>query len=97
MPKLQEHKQTYREGTIRDITDAPRKALKEVEIEDSNAKGLLNDAYLKNTLSYIAIAGADTTTDYLIWSLLYLAAFPEVQAKIHLQELEEVLGRDSKP
>ena len=96
MPKLQEHKQTYREGTIRDITDALIKALNDAEKEDSKAKGILNDAYLKNTLADLVIAGADTTTDYLTWSLLYLAAFPEVQAKIH-QELDDVIGRDRQP
>lgn len=96
LPKLQEHKQTYREGTIRDITDALIKALKDAEMEDSKAKGLLDETCLRNTLADLVIAGADTTTDYLTWSLLYLAAFPEVQAKIR-QQLDDVIGRDRQP
>ena len=96
MPKLREHKQTYIEGTIRDITDALIKALNDAEMEDSKAKGLLSDVYLKNTVAELVTAGAETTTVCLTWSLLYLAVFPEVQAKIQ-EQLDDVIGRDRQP
>ena len=94
--KFQERMKTYKEGTIRDITDALIKALNDAETEDSKMKGILNGTYLRNTLIDLTAAGSDTTASYLTWSFLYLAAFPEVQAKIH-RELDDVIGRDRQP
>ena len=90
---FQERKQTYQDGIIRDITDAHIKALHDVNKEDSNTKGMLSDQCLKNSVIDLLGAGMDTTATFLTWSFLYLAAFPEVQAKLH-QELDDVIGRD---
>ena len=91
--KFQERKDTYKEGTIRDLTDALIKSLNDAEMEDTKAKGLLNEQCLKNTLADVVIAGSETSASFLMWSLLYLAAFPEVQSKIH-QQLDDVIGND---
>ena len=95
-PFVQKHKQTYEEGVIRDITDALFKAKYQAEREDSKVRGMLNETLIMETLSDLAIAGSDTTTEFLTWSLLYLASFPDVQAKIH-QQLDDVIGRDRLP
>ena len=94
--KFRERKQTYKEGTIRDITDALLKAHNDAELEDSKNKGLLDEDYLINTIVDLATAGTDTSASFLIWSFLYMAVFPEVQAKVH-QEIENVIGRETKP
>ena len=94
--KFEERKKTYKEGTIRDITDAFIKALSDAEIEDSKTKGILDDTYLKNTLIDLTAAGSDTVASFLTWAFLYLVAFPEVQAKVH-QEIDNVLGRNRLP
>ena len=91
--KFQERKETYREETIRDLTDALIKSLNDAEMEDAKAKGLLNEQCLKNALADVLVAGSDTGASFLTWSFLYLAAFPEVQAKVH-QELDNVIGQD---
>ena len=70
-----------REGTIRDITDALLKAHNDAELEDSKNKGILDEDYLINTIVDLATAGTDTSASFLIWSFLYMAVFPEVQAK----------------
>ena len=93
--KLQERKETYKEGVIRDITDALIKALHDVHKEDSKTKGILNEQCLKNAIGDLFVAGSDTTAVFLTWSFLYLAAFPEVQARIQ-QELDDVIGPDCK-
>ena len=80
---------------FRDITDARIKALHNVNKEDSNTKGMLSDQCLKNAIIYLLGASMDTTSSFLTWSFLYLAAFPEVQVKIH-QHLDDVIGRDCK-
>lgn len=65
-------------------------------MEDSKAKGLLSDDYLKSALVDLVIAGSDSTIGNLTWSLLYLAPFPEVQAKIR-EQLDDVIGHDRPP
>ena len=62
--KFQERKQTYKDGTIRNITDALIKALKDAENEDSKAKGVLTEQCLKNSLTDLVIAGADSTSEF---------------------------------
>ena len=94
--KFEERRKSYKEGTIRDITDALIKALNDVETEDSKTKGILDDTYLKNTLVDLTTAGGDTVMSFLTWSFLYLAVFPEVQAKVH-KEIDDVIGRDHSP
>lgn len=94
--KFRERKQTYKEGTIRDITDALLKAHNDAELEESKNKGILDEDYLINTIVDLATAGTDTSASFLIWSFLYMAVFPEVQAKVH-QEIENVIGRETKP
>ena len=94
--KFQERKQTYQEGTIRDVTDALIKALNDAELEDCKVKGILDEGYLRNTLIDLTTAGSDTSASFLRWSFLYMAAFPQVQANIHRQ-LDDVIGRDRQP
>lgn len=72
------------------------KAHNVAELEDSKNKGLLDEDYLINTIVDLATAGTDTSASFLIWSFLYMAVFPEVQAKVH-QEIENVIGRETKP
>ena len=91
VPQFQEHMKTYQEGSIRDITDALIKALKDAESEDSKVKELLNENHLIMTLWDLFSAGTDTTSSCLTWILLYLATFPEVQRKVQ-QELKDGIG-----
>ncbi|XP_022808519.1 steroid 17-alpha-hydroxylase/17,20 lyase-like [Stylophora pistillata] len=84
---------TYEEGTIRDITDALIRAKQEAEMEDSSVRGMLDVKLIMETLADLTVAGTDTTTKFLTWSLLYLASFPDVQVKIH-QQLDNFIGFD---
>ncbi|PFX13863.1 Steroid 17-alpha-hydroxylase/17,20 lyase [Stylophora pistillata] len=95
-PFFQEHKHTYKEGVIRDITDALITAKHQAEMEDSRVRGMLNENLIMETLGDLAVAGTDTTTEFLTWSLLYLASYPDIQTKIH-QQLDDVIGRDRLP
>ena len=42
------------------------------------------------------IAGSETTSTLLNWTVLYLAKYPDIQAKMR-QELDEVVGRSRMP
>lgn len=89
--KIDEHKQSYRNGVTRDLTDALLKCM-----EDENQNGLLTQDHLHMAVSDVFLAGFETTTTALRWILLYLVLYPEVQAKIHL-ELDDVVGSDQAP
>lgn len=62
-------------------------------MEDSSVRGMLDGKLIMETLADLTVAGTDTATKFLTWSLLYLASFPDVQVKIH-QQLDNVIGFD---
>ncbi|CAG7823627.1 unnamed protein product, partial [Allacma fusca] len=51
---------------------------------------------LTATLVDFFVAGADTVTNTLLWSILYLCKYPEVQKKLQ-KELDIVVGRNRYP
>ncbi|XP_069163629.1 cytochrome P450 2L1 isoform X1 [Procambarus clarkii] len=51
---------------------------------------------LKSNLSDLYMAGTETTSSTLRWGFLYLAMYPQVQAKIQ-KEIDAVLPRDTFP
>ncbi|PAA88473.1 hypothetical protein BOX15_Mlig019189g1, partial [Macrostomum lignano] len=62
---------------------------------DSPAE-LFNDDQLAYCLADLFIAGSDTTTNTLLWSLLLMAVHPEVQDRVH-SELAGVVGSGRLP
>ena len=51
---------------------------------------------LLNTMLDFFIAGSDTTSTSLVWSILYMIQHPEIQTKVQ-EELDRVCGRDVMP
>ncbi|XP_009068953.1 PREDICTED: cytochrome P450 2U1, partial [Acanthisitta chloris] len=64
--------------------------------EEKNKESSFNDDYLFFIIGDLFIAGTDTTSNTLLWCLLYMSLYPEVQEKVHA-EIEAVLGRDKVP
>ncbi|XP_066276043.1 cytochrome P450 2J1-like [Branchiostoma lanceolatum] len=77
------------QGDVRDIIDAFNKTKQE-------NPGFLSDATLLSLPSALFSAGTETTSNTLLWGLLYLMAYPDVQEKIQA-ELDEVVGRYRPP
>ena len=94
--RFEEHRQTYQEGTIRDLSDALLGAFYEYQQEDSKLKDLIREGQLVTTIAEVFAAGNDTTMSVLSFSLLYFTAFPEVQARAQ-QEMDDVIGRGRLP
>ncbi|EDO46999.1 predicted protein [Nematostella vectensis] len=94
--KLNEHRETYEEGNIRDLTDALIKALEEAKKEDSKVKDLITQDHVVLTMADAFSGGLETTTSTLRWFFVYMMSNPEVQARVHA-ELDDVIGRDVMP
>nr|XP_056711000.1 cytochrome P450 2U1 [Euleptes europaea] len=66
------------------------------EEKKTNSESSFNEDYLFYIIGDLFIAGTDTTTNTLLWSLLYLSLHPQVQEKVQ-EEIELVIGRDRCP
>ncbi|CAH1243935.1 CYP1A1 [Branchiostoma lanceolatum] len=94
--ELDQHVQTFDPDNLRDITDHFIQLQKEAEEEgDADIKSL-TETHIRQTITDIFGAGMDTTVHTMRWSVLLLAAHPEVQEKL-AAELDSVVGRDRQP
>ena len=94
--KIKEHRDTFDNENIRDLTDAFIKATEEAEDEDSKVKKLITEEHMMMSIVDVFGAGFDTTSTTLQWAIAYLAKYPHVQQRLH-EELEEVVGRVRLP
>ncbi|XP_067685100.1 cytochrome P450 1A5-like [Haliotis asinina] len=95
--RINAHRQTFSADTRRDFTDAMLIAQKEAEEEeDPELLAQFTNTHLGQTVADVFIAGLDTSRQTLYWTALYLAAYPEVQAKLHA-EVDSVLGERRVP
>jgi steroid 17alpha-monooxygenase/17alpha-hydroxyprogesterone aldolase len=94
---LAEHRSTYQEGKVRDLTDGLLKAVEEAASnEESTTKEYLSDDHLVGTMMDVFLAGAETTSTTILWVLAYMISYPEVQARVQ-QEFADVIGRERLP
>ncbi|XP_043369573.1 cytochrome P450 2U1 isoform X2 [Dermochelys coriacea] len=91
---IAQHRDTLDRENPRDFIDM---YLLQVEEErESNSQSSFNEEYLFFIIGDLFIAGTDTTTNTLLWCLLYMSLYPEIQEKVHA-EIELVIGRDRAP
>ncbi len=91
---VNEHKKDHVRGDPRDYIDV---YLDEIEQKKkSNPHSSVNENTLPATVANLFVAGTETTATTLRWAVLYMAAFPEIQYRIH-QELDSVTGRNHLP
>jgi cytochrome P450 len=94
-PELAEHRQSYEEGVTRDITDSFLFAY-DKEKRKSNSKDTSNVDVVKCMMVDVILGGADTTSGFFNWFILYMILYPDLQKKIQ-QEMDEVVGRNHLP
>uniref|UniRef100_A0A8C3UFH7 Cytochrome P450 n=1 Tax=Catharus ustulatus TaxID=91951 RepID=A0A8C3UFH7_CATUS len=61
------------------------------EIDKVNAHATYDEVNLMQTLVDLFIAGTETTATTLMWALLYMVIYPEIQEKVQ-KELDAVVG-----
>ncbi|XP_077331062.1 cytochrome P450 1A1-like isoform X1 [Lithobates pipiens] len=91
---VQDHYGSLDENNIRDITDVLIQLCSNRNTVDKQHK--LTDEQIIITVNDIFGAGFDTITSGLLWCILYLLEYPEIQDKIH-KEIDENIGISRSP
>ena len=93
---IDQHRESFNPENLRDITDGFLKYSSELTESDRNDLGLSQDDIVNGSLFQFVGAGAGFPDVISRWGLLYMVAYPDIQAKIQ-EELDEVVGRDQLP
>ncbi|XP_057699332.1 cytochrome P450 2U1 [Corythoichthys intestinalis] len=92
---IAKHRDTLDPDNPRDLVDmylAEMAAQRSAGVEDNS----FDEDYLFYIIGDLFIAGTDTTTNSLLWIMLYLVVHPNIQEKIQA-EVDEVVGRGRVP
>ncbi|XP_066489655.1 cytochrome P450 2D6-like [Tiliqua scincoides] len=90
---VNEHKNTRDPTFARDFIDG---FLEEMEKAKGDPESSFNEQNLINVLFDLFAAGTETTTSTILWGLLFMVLYPEVQNKVH-EEIDNVIGRHKLP
>ncbi|XP_038610967.1 cytochrome P450 2U1 [Tachyglossus aculeatus] len=91
---IREHRESLDRTAPRDFIDMYLLHMEEEQKKDCNSS--FSEEYLFYIIGDLFIAGTDTTTNTVLWCLLYMSLNPDVQEKVH-QEIDKVIGRDRVP
>ena len=92
---IEQHRESLDSKNLRNITDGLLQASNEVTESERNNFQLSESDVVKGTLFQFVAAGTQLPSYVLSWALLYMIAYPEIQAKIQ-KELDEVVGREQQ-
>ncbi|XP_078407105.1 cytochrome P450 2U1 isoform X2 [Cetorhinus maximus] len=91
---IAQHRKTMDPENPRDFVDF---YLKEVDYEiQRNQKTSFSEDYLFYIIGDLFVAGTDTTSNTVLWAILFMAAHPEVQEKVQ-REISTVVGESRPP
>ncbi|XP_070563126.1 cytochrome P450 1A1-like [Ptychodera flava] len=93
--RKREHEESYQPGVIRDLTDHLVKVLEEMDQEEM-ARLQIDHSRIMKTLNETLGAGFETVATSLLWSIMYMMAYPDVQSRVQ-KELDRVVGPDRTP
>ncbi|XP_049444372.1 cytochrome P450 2J4-like [Epinephelus fuscoguttatus] len=91
--QIKEHRQNWDPSDQRDFIDC---YLKEIEMNKEQADSTFDEAILVYCLLDLFVAGSETTATTLRWAFLYMAKYPEIQAKVQA-EIDRVIGQSREP
>ncbi|XP_005872504.1 PREDICTED: cytochrome P450 2U1 [Myotis brandtii] len=91
---IKEHRESLDVENPRDFIDMYLLHVDEEKKNNSNSS--FNEDYLLYIISDLFVAGTDTTSNSLLWCLLYMSLNPDIQEKVH-EEIERVIGADRVP
>ena len=86
---VNEHKETFIKGNIRDVTDVFLDAGFPQTTNDKTSTA--TETRLLHTVNDLASAGIETTSVVLNWLIMYMVAYPKIQTRVQ-QEIDDVVG-----
>lgn len=89
-----QHRETLNADNPRDFIDMY--LLHAEEEKKTNSESIFSEDYLFYVIGDLFIAGTDTTTNTILWSILYMALKPDMQEKVQA-EIDAVIGRERPP
>jgi len=93
---VEQHQATLDVNAPRDFTDTMLIEIKNTTDKTSSFHSNFGIENLKNVLFDLFLAGSETTSTTLTWSMLYMIKYPEIQAQVQA-ELDSVVGQNRHP
>ncbi|XP_069754430.1 cytochrome P450 2U1 isoform X2 [Narcine bancroftii] len=91
---IAEHRRTMDPENPRDFVDF---YLNEIDCEITKKQSTsFNEDYLFYIIGDLFVAGTDTTSNTLLWAILLMASYPEIQEQVH-REIRDVIGESRSP
>ncbi|XP_029285242.1 cytochrome P450 2J2-like [Cottoperca gobio] len=91
--EIKEHKQNWDPSDQRDYIDC---YLNEIQMGKGQADNTFDEENLVICVLDLFVAGSETTSTTLRWAFLYMAKYPEIQAKVQT-EIDKVIGQSRQP
>ncbi|XP_034002240.1 cytochrome P450 2J6-like [Trematomus bernacchii] len=91
--EIQKHKQNWDPSDPRDYIDC---FLNEIQTVKGQAGNTFDEENLIMSVMDLFVAGSETTSTTLRWAFLYMAKYPEIQAKVQA-EIDRVIGQSRQP
>ncbi|XP_072041398.1 cytochrome P450 2U1-like [Amphiura filiformis] len=88
---VEQHKDSFDTNDIRDIIDVHLQ-----ENEEGGAEEKIPQSLIWRGIFDLFAAGTDTTSNTILWGILLLTQYPQVQEKVQ-QEIDDVIGRERPP
>ncbi|XP_065652571.1 steroid 17-alpha-hydroxylase/17,20 lyase-like [Hydra vulgaris] len=89
--KLREHRSSYDENYLRDVTDSLIKVSLD-SASESNSHEKITDDNIEFLLSDFIIAGSETSSNTVLWFIVYMLHWPEYQDKLYYEILKITSG-----
>ncbi|KAK5870167.1 hypothetical protein PBY51_024823 [Eleginops maclovinus] len=91
--EIKNHKQNWDPSDPRDYIDC---FLNEIQTVKGQAGNSFDEENLLMSVLDLFVAGSETTSTTLRWAFLYMAKYPEIQAKVQ-DEIDGVIGQSRQP
>ncbi|KAM6124086.1 cytochrome P450 2J4-like [Pterocles gutturalis] len=89
--RINKHKEDWNPSESRDLIDSYLQ-----EIAKDNSSGIFQEENLVVCALDLLFAGTETTATTILWALLYMAIYPEIQARVQT-EIDTVIGQGRQP
>nr|XP_028589127.1 cytochrome P450 2J2-like isoform X1 [Podarcis muralis]XP_028589128.1 cytochrome P450 2J2-like isoform X1 [Podarcis muralis]XP_028589129.1 cytochrome P450 2J2-like isoform X1 [Podarcis muralis]XP_028589130.1 cytochrome P450 2J2-like isoform X1 [Podarcis muralis] len=93
---IEKHKEDWNPSEPRDFIDAYLNEMAKVRDEKEDAPSSFHEESLLQSTLDLFSSGTESTSTTLRWALLYMAIYPEIQAKVQA-EIDSVIGQSRQP